>query len=88
MCFSIRTAEEFDSILLLSASNRTALITFWKASWCSSCRVIAPLIKDAIERETIGEKEGGIGYAEVEIDSPTIGDLAGRYMVRLAPWRT
>lgn len=41
------------------------------------------MIRELIERDGIGEKEGGVSYAEVEIDSPTIGDLAMRYIVRL-----
>ena len=30
-----------------------------------------------------GEKEGGVGFAEIEVDSPAIGDLAHRYSVSL-----
>lgn len=33
----------------------------------------------------MGEKEGGISYAEVEMDSPTIGDLPMRYVVTSIP---
>ena len=68
-------------MLLLSSSNRTPLITLWTASWCPSCKVITPILKDLIERDGMGEKEGGVSYAEVEIDSPSIGDLAMRYIV-------
>lgn len=28
-----------------------------------------------------GENQGGVGFAEVEFDSPTLGEVAGRYMV-------
>ena len=42
---------------------------------------MGPIIKDAIEREGIGQKEGGVSYAEVEMDSPNIGSLATTYMV-------
>jgi hypothetical protein len=34
-----------------------------------------------IEDEKVGEGEGGLGYAEVELDSPLIGDLGVKYMV-------
>lgn len=34
-----------------------------------------------IEQEGAGEAQGGVQYAEVEFDSPTIGEVAGRYMV-------
>jgi len=80
---SVRNQDEIDSMLLLSATNRTPLITLWTASWCPSCKVVAPVIRELIERDGIGEKEGGVSYAEVEIDSPTLGDLAMRYIVRL-----
>ena len=29
----------------------------------------------------MGEKEGGVGFVEVEVDNPDVGDLAGRYTV-------
>lgn len=29
----------------------------------------------------MGEEQGGVGYAEVEFDAPTIAEVAGRYMV-------
>lgn len=77
----VRNLEEFNNYLLLSATNRTAFISLWTASWCPSCKVVAPIIRDLVENEGIGEKEGGISYAEVEIDSPTIGDLPMRYLV-------
>lgn len=66
-------------MILLSASNRTALITLWTASWCPSCRIVAPLIRQLIEEEGAGEERGGVGYTEIEFDSPTLGDVAGRY---------
>lgn len=71
-------------MLLLSATNRTPLITLWTASWCPSCKIVAPLIQELIERDGIGEQEGGVGFAEVQIDVPTIGDLPMRYLVRFS----
>ncbi|KAL8687597.1 MAG: hypothetical protein Q9218_006276 [Villophora microphyllina] len=81
----VRSSEELSSLLLLSSTNRTPLITLWTASWCSSCRAIKPLLLSLIEEESIGEREGGVGYAEVEIDSPNIGPLASRYFVNSIP---
>ena len=40
---------------------------------------MAPLIRQMIEEERVGEGRGGVGYAEIEFDSPTLGDVAGRY---------
>jgi hypothetical protein len=42
---------------------------------------VKPLVKSLIEDEQIGQKEGGLGYAEVELDSVLIGDLGVQYMV-------
>ena len=39
------------------------------------------MVREMVERG-VGKAEGGVGFAEVEIDSPNIGDLASRYMVR------
>lgn len=41
-----------------------------------------PLIKGMIEDERVGEEEGGLAFAEVELDSTLIGDLGVKYMVR------
>ena len=80
--YRVRNLEEFNNYVLLSATNRTAYITLWTASWCASCKTVSPIVKDLIESEGIGEKHGGVSYAEVEIDSPDIGDLPLRYLVR------
>ena len=77
--YSVRSVSDFDALILLSASARTALITVWTASWCPSCRTVSPLIRQLIEEEGAGEERGGVGYAEIEFDSPTLGDVAGRY---------
>ncbi|KAL8709930.1 MAG: hypothetical protein Q9220_005380 [cf. Caloplaca sp. 1 TL-2023] len=81
----VRSSEELSSLLLLSSTNRTPLITLWTASWCSSCRTVRPFLQNLIEHEGLGEKEGGVGYAEVEMDSPNIGSLAGQYFVNSIP---
>lgn len=38
-------------------------------------------MKSLIEQEKVGEAEGGLGFAEVELDSTLIGDLGVKYMV-------
>lgn len=57
------------------------MITLWTASWCPSCKIVTPLVRELIEKEGAGENKGGVGFAEVEFDSPTLGEVAGRYMV-------
>lgn len=34
-----------------------------------------------IEKEGAGENHGGVGFAEIEFDSPTLGEVTGRYLV-------
>ena len=39
------------------------------------------LIRQLVE-EGVGEEKGGVGYSEIEFDSPDLGDVAGRYGLR------
>ena len=64
----------------MSASSRVPLITLWTASWCPSCKVVGPLIQELIE-SGVGEEDGSVSFAEVQLDSPTIGPLMMRYQV-------
>jgi len=34
-----------------------------------------------IQEEKVGEREGGLGYVEVEMDAPGIGDLPVQFRV-------
>ena len=79
-CSRIRNIDEFSTLLLLPTLSQRPLITLWTASYCSSCRVIAPLIRDAIEKERMGESEGGVGFVEVEVDAPGMGGLGMEYL--------
>jgi hypothetical protein len=79
------------TLLLLSSSSNRPLITLWTTSWCRSCAVVAPIVKDLIEEQGVGEAEGGLGYAEVDLYSSTIGDLGVKYAVsrhrRMIRWQ-
>lgn len=79
---NVRTPNDLHTLTLLSAADNRPLITLWSASWCSTCQAIKPLVKSMIEEERVGEEEGGLGFAEVELDSTLIGDLGVKYMVR------
>lgn len=79
---SVRYEDEFETLNLLSASSRIPLITLWSATWCPSCKVISPLLKELI-KDGVGEAQGGVSYAEIELDSPTLGGLAMRYQVAM-----
>lgn len=78
---NIRTPDELHNLTLVSAADNRPLITLWSASWCTTCQAVKPIVKGLIEDERIGEQEGGLGYAEVELDSTLIGDLGVKYMV-------
>lgn len=78
---SVRTPDEFHTLNLLSSSSNRALITLWTSRTCSSCRVVAQLVRGLIENDGIGEKEGALGYAEVEMDSTLLEDLPMTFMV-------
>jgi thiol-disulfide isomerase/thioredoxin len=75
------TNRIFDPIR--AADNRT-LITLWSAKWCQTCQTVKPLILRLLEEEKLGEREGGLGFAEVEMDSTLIEDLPIVYRVCIA----
>jgi thiol-disulfide isomerase/thioredoxin len=70
---------------MLNATDNRSLITLWSASWCQTCAAIKPLILQLIEQERVGEKEGGLGFVEVQMDSVLIGDLPITYRVSSMP---
>ncbi|KAF2268847.1 hypothetical protein CC78DRAFT_558250 [Lojkania enalia] len=82
---NVRIPDELHTLTLLSAADSRPLITLWTASWCRTCQAIKPIVKGMIEDERVGEKEGGLGYAEVELDSVLIGDLGVNYMIASMP---
>ncbi|KAF2845504.1 hypothetical protein T440DRAFT_511572 [Plenodomus tracheiphilus IPT5] len=81
----IRTPSDLHTLLLLTASSNTPLITLWTASFCSTCASIKPRLTHMLQQEKIGEHEGGLAYAEVQMDSTLIGDLGVRYRISSLP---
>jgi thioredoxin-like negative regulator of GroEL len=71
---------------MLSSTSRTPLITLWTASWCSTCKVVQPLVQSLVE-SGIGEAEGGVGYCTVEYDAPDImtAGFGLTYMINSVP---
>ncbi|KAK7510865.1 hypothetical protein IWZ03DRAFT_70056 [Phyllosticta citriasiana] len=82
---SVRNPDEFANLLLLSASSRRPLLTLWTASWCPSCQAVKPMLEELVGKEGVGEEQGGVGYAEVEVDAVTIGDLPITYRINSMP---
>jgi hypothetical protein len=74
---SPRSADEWSTLLLLSTSSRRPLITLWTTAQCSSCASVLPLVRTLIEDEGVGESEGGVGFAEVEVDNVLMGGGTG-----------
>ncbi|KAI2619733.1 hypothetical protein GGR54DRAFT_630717 [Hypoxylon sp. NC1633] len=83
---SVRRPDDLYTYQLVSSSSRTPLITLWTASWCPTCRIVAPLLRSMIE-SGVGEAEGGVGYCTVEFDSADImsGGLGMEYMITSIP---
>ena len=83
---SVRKPDDFHTYQLLSSSARTPLITLWTTSWCSTCRVVAPMLQSLIE-SGVGEAEGGVGYCTVEYDAPDImsAGFGMTYMITSIP---
>lgn len=83
----MRRPEEFQTYLALATSSRTPLLTFWTASYCSTCKAVGPLLQELISEHGVGEAEGGIAYCEVEFDSPDImsSDLATTFAITSMP---
>ncbi|KAK3202768.1 hypothetical protein GRF29_154g636644 [Pseudopithomyces chartarum] len=82
---NVRTPNDLHTLTMLSAADNRPLITLWSASWCTTCQAVKPLVKGMIEEEHVGEEEGGLGFAEVELDSTLIGDLGLKYMITSMP---
>ncbi|KAI4942131.1 hypothetical protein J4E91_010330 [Alternaria rosae] len=81
----IRQPNDLHTLTLLNASDNRSLITFWTATWCQTCQAIKPLLRQLIEEEKIGEREGGLGFVEVLMDSTLIEDLPIKYRISSMP---
>ncbi len=66
--YRVRFPDDFSTYIL---SSQTPLLTFWTASYCSTCQAIRPLLQELIE-SGVGEDEGGVSFCEVEYDSQDI----------------
>ncbi|KAK4102739.1 hypothetical protein N658DRAFT_422947 [Parathielavia hyrcaniae] len=82
----VRNLDQFHTYTLLSSSSRTPLLTLWTTSWCSTCRIVAPLVQELVE-SGVGEPEGGVGYCTIEYDAPDVmtANLGLTYMINSVP---
>lgn len=85
---TIRKEDELQTLVLMSASTRVPLITLWMTNWCQSCKIVSPMIRELLEKDGIGETQGSVSFAEVEMDSPDLGGMGGlalRYGINSMP---
>merc|ERR1711939_688754 len=57
-------------------------------NWCGICKTVSPLLRQLIEKERVGEEQGGVSFVEVEMDSPDMGGIGGlpmRYGINSIP---
>ncbi len=71
--------NDFEQKVIEASRQRPVLVDLW-ADWCSPCIVIAPILKQVIEK-----LEGRVALAKVEVDEGENMKLAGRYKVRGFP---
>lgn len=71
--------DQFDHKVLEASRERPVLIDLW-AEWCPPCISIAPVLK-----QVIGEYNGRVLLAKIEVDEGDNMKLAGRYQVRGFP---
>nr|CAE76382.1 hypothetical protein [Neurospora crassa] len=83
---SVRNLDQFHTYQLLSSSSRTPLLTLWTTSYCPTCRVVEPLLRELVETG-VGEEEGGVGFCTVEYDAPDVMEagLGLSYMINSIP---
>lgn len=82
---SVRNVNSLHTYLSLSTASNVPLLTLWTASWCPSCRAIAPLLRSLIHEARVGEDRGGVNYVPVEFDAPDAASLASEYMITSIP---
>lgn len=85
---SVRNPDELQNYILSSTSSRKPLITLWTASYCPTCKVVAPIVQRLVEsgvgESTSSDGDRSVLYAEVEYDSPDMmqGGMGMQYMIR------
>lgn len=84
----VRRPDELENYMLNSTSSRIPLLILWTASYCSTCKAVAPLIHDLI-KSGVGESADGdcVAYCEVEFDASDImsSGFGMRYMITSLP---
>ncbi|KAI9837129.1 MAG: hypothetical protein M1837_003125 [Sclerophora amabilis] len=64
----IRNPSDLSTLLLLSSSSGIPLITLWTASWCPSCRVVSPLLRQLVDAPGAGGEDRLDGSGGGDVD--------------------
>ncbi|MCJ1417243.1 hypothetical protein MMC32_003585 [Xylographa parallela] len=84
----IRSLPTLTTTLALSTTAARPLLALFGLSTTSRAdAAIRALLLQLLEREGAGEREGGVGYAEVELDAPdcVVEDVGGLYAITSIP---
>ncbi|MCJ1390925.1 hypothetical protein MMC18_003786 [Xylographa bjoerkii] len=84
----IRSLPTLQTALSLSATSSRPLLALFSISTNSATnRSISELLLQLIEKDGVGERDGGVGYAEVEMDAPDCAaeDVGGMYAITSIP---
>jgi thioredoxin 1 len=71
--------EAFNDEVIVPSHNYPVLVDLW-AEWCPPCVVIAPILKDVVEKY-----DAKISLAKIEVDEDENMKIAGQYKVRGFP---
>ncbi len=71
--------DRFQEDVIVASHTRPILADFW-AEWCPPCHALSPHLE-----RVIGEAEGGLGLAKIEVDEGDNMKLAGHYRLRGFP---
>jgi putative thioredoxin len=71
--------EDLEQRVLVASHEKPILVDFW-ADWCAPCHAITPHLN-----KVLGDMDGSIRLAKVEVDEGENMKLAGRYRLRGFP---
>ena len=71
--------DDFEEQVLVASNQMPILVDFW-ADWCAPCHAISPHLS-----KVMGDLQGSVRLAKVEVDEGENMKLAGRYRLRGFP---
>ncbi|MCJ1477631.1 hypothetical protein MMC13_006304 [Lambiella insularis] len=83
-----RSLPALQTVIALSTTSRRPLLALFTVKTSSPVNArVRSLILSLLEEEKIGERDGGVGYTEVEVDAPDClaEDVQGMYLITSVP---